>query len=257
MLHTRAILVTALFGLIAAAPGCGPQAARVVEVDPEADRILKQMSDTLTGAKAFSFHADGYMDEYLATGQLVQFYRGSDVVAVRPNRLHVVTDGDDVKRTAWYDGKTLTVLDRAAKAYASVDVPGTTQDMLDHVMAEYGLTIPLADVLFPNLYEALMANVRSGVYLGVHSVDGHGCHHLAFRQERIDWQVWVDAGAQPVPRKLIITYKQEPGQPHYSATMGNWNLSAKPAADQFTSRPPAGTKRVKMAELLGIAEGGE
>ena len=35
------------------------------------------------------------------------------------------------------------------------------------------------------------------------------CHHLAFEQATIDWQLWIDAGKDPLPRKLVITYKTE------------------------------------------------
>jgi hypothetical protein len=256
----RACLAVALALLGVSLGACTPEAAApraavTPAIEPKADEALKAMCDALAGAKAFSFEVTSYMDEPLATGQFVQLHRHSKVVAVRPDKLHVETEGDDCRRMAWYDGRTVTVLDRAGNTYAVIDAPNRTEDMLDFLVEQYGLTIPLADVLFPNLYEVLTGNVLSGVYLGVHTAGGQACHHLAFRQEMVDWQVWIDAGTHPVPRKLLITYTREPGQPHYVANLDGWDLSASPPIGQFTFEAPDGIKRVKMTELLGIAEG--
>ncbi len=145
----------------------------------------------------------------------------------------------------------MTVLDKHAKTYASIEVPNTIEKMLDFVVEKYGLTIPVADLLFSNSYEGFIAGVRTGQYVGLHETDGPKCHHLAFQTDTIDWQIWIDAGEIPVPRKLVIIYKQEPGHPQYVVKMDKWDLSAKGQSGTFKFQPPAGTKRVEMADLFG------
>ena len=54
---------------------------------------------------------------------------------------------------------------------------------------------------------------------------GKRCHHLAFAQEHVDWQVWIEDGAQPLVRKFVITYKDEPGAPQYTAIFFDWKLN--------------------------------
>ncbi len=252
MLSNKSLLVIMLI-VASTWVGC----ASAPNIDPQADQVLKRMSETLGGAEAFSFAAEGVMGEVLETGQLVQISRKSNILAVRPDKLHVDTEGDDVSRSAWYDGRTMTVLDKRAKTYASIEVPNTIEKMLDFVVEKYGLTIPVADLLFPKPYETLIANVLSGTYVGLHTTGGHACHHLAFQQEDIDWQIWIDAGKTSVPRKLVIIYKQEPGHPQYVGKMDKWDLSAKGPSGTFKFQPPAGTKRVEMADLFGKREGGQ
>jgi len=81
------------------------------------------------------------------------------------------------------------------------------------------------------------------------------CHHLLFEQENIDWQIWIDSGQPPLPRKLVITYKQEPGQPQYVATMDNWDLSPAVSKETFEFTPPADAKAVSMADLVSQERG--
>ena len=241
-----------LFGFIAAAmlAGCASPQARMREIDAQADPILKQMCDTLDGAKAFRFRVHATMDRPVETGQLAQFHRTSEITVVRPDRLYAKTDSDDGKWSAWYRGKKLTVLDREANLYATETVPGRIDKMLDYMADNYDLVMPMADLLVGKTYDSLLADVEAGTYVGLHSVGDTKCHHLLFRQENIDWQIWIDAGKQPLPRKLVITYTQEPDQPQYVATMDDWDLAPAVSDETFTFTPPAGAKSVTMSDLV-------
>jgi hypothetical protein len=242
--------VLAVSALTAAAcAGCGSN------IDAQSDRALRSMSSALDKANALSFHAVGVMDEVARTGQLVQLSRDSKVLLRRPDGLRVETTGDDVSRAAWYDGRTLTVLDRDTKQYATIGARPTIVQTHDFIVDEYGLTMPLADFLCGKTYECMKAAVQAGTYVGLADIEGHSCHHLAFRQEMIDWQIWIDAGQTPVPRKLVITYKLEEGQPSYVATMDQWDLSPRVSDDLFQPALPAGARRVQMRGLLGLEEG--
>lgn len=254
-IKASSIAALAVSVLLATGAGCNSGAASSHDIDPRADQALRAMSDVLGGAKTFRFHVVASMDEYLETGQLSQFSRETKVLVCRPDKLVAETRGDDVHRSVWYDGRTLTLLDKPSNTYASIQVPESIEKMLDFAIEKYGLTIPAADVLFGNSYDSLIANVETGTYIGQHAVGDHTCHHLAFRQELIDWQIWIDAGKTPVPRKLVITYKQEPGHPQYQATMDDWELSPALSPGQFEFRPAPGAKRGEMTDLLGIEEG--
>jgi hypothetical protein len=255
-LTRRFLTYELLIGFIAAvvSAGCASTQTRVREIDPQADPILKQMCDTLDGAKALRFRIRATMDRPVETGQLAQFHRASEVTMIRPDRLYSTTDSDDGHWSAWYRDKTLTVLDRDAKLYATEAVPGRIGEMLDYMAENYDVVIPAADLLVGKTYESLLANVESGSYLGLHTVGETKCHHLLFRQENIDWQIWIDAGRQPLPRKLVITYKQEPNHPQYVATMDDWDLAPTIPDDTFTFKAPAEAKSVPMSELVANRE---
>ena len=70
------------------------------------------------------------------------------------------------------------------------------------------------------------------------------CHHLVFSQETIEWQIWIDASDQPLPRKLVITYVHEPGEPQYSATIRRWRLDPKFPEELFTFEAPEGAQKI-------------
>jgi hypothetical protein len=72
------------------------------------------------------------------------------------------------------------------------------------------------------------------------------CDHLAFRQAGVDWQIWIEQGDKPVPRKVVITYKELPARPQYTSYLSDWNLSADVKDEQFVARIPEGAKKVEF-----------
>ncbi len=152
-------------------------------------------------------------------------------------------------RASWYDGKTLTVLDKARNVYLSVEAPGTIDAVLDKVADEYGVVIPLTDLLYADPYAVLSEGVLYGEYLGLHQAAGVLCHHLAFSQASIDWQVWIEAGDQPLPRKLVITYVDEPGQPQYAAVIRRITLDPQFPEGLFQFEAPEGATRLDLADV--------
>ena len=69
----------------------------------------------------------------------------------------------------------------------------TIDDAIATVRTETGLDAPGADLLYADPYPGLVDGVLSGTYLGTAHVDGIESHHLAFRQTKVDWQLWVQA----------------------------------------------------------------
>ncbi len=255
MRYSYTILALLLVLALAGCQGSDSPTQPPADIDPQADQALKAMSNLLGNTKSFSFHAVGHMDEVAETGQLVQISRESDVSVTRPGKLLVETEGDDVSRSAWYSKGRLTVLDNTDNVYTTTDVPNTIGDMLDFIIEEYGLTLPLADLLYSNPYKTLTSSVQLGSYIGLVKVGDYSCHHLLFEQELIDWQIWIDAGQTPLPRKFVITYKQELGQPGYSVTVDRWNLKPAFADDRFDPDLPADAEQVHINELLGTEQG--
>ena len=220
------------------------------EIDPQADRVLKEMCTLLDGCRTIRFRVSAVIDRPLATGQLAQFHRTSEVTVARPDRMYAKTESDDGKWLAFYRGNTLTVFDRDDNTYASETVPTRLVEMLDYMAGKYDLVMPMADLLVGETYGSLLADVDSGVYIGLHSVGDTKCHHLLFRQANLDWQIWIDAGNRPLPRKLVITYTQRPGEPQFVATIDGWDLNPAVSDETFAFKAPAGAKDVAMSDLV-------
>ena len=119
----------------------------------------------------------------------------------RPERLRVEYDGDERRTSVVFDGQTFTIYDAAANVYTVADVPPNIDDALDTVFERYGFSVPISDFFYADPYGVLIENAQSGFVVGQHPVDGVSCLHLAFSQEGIDWQIWIEDGPHPVPRK--------------------------------------------------------
>ncbi|HXJ78748.1 MAG TPA: DUF2092 domain-containing protein [Candidatus Methylomirabilis sp.] len=226
--------------------------ARLVE--RRADELVRKMSDLLTSSKAFALEAEEVYDELPEDLPRTQLASRRHILLRRPDRLAGTTAGDAVNRSVWYDGKTMSVLDDAQNVYVRMDVPPTIDAAIDTALDRTGMVIPLADFLYSDVYDRLMGSVHRGVYLGIHDVAGIPCHHLSFEQETIDWQLWIDAGLQPLPRKLVIAYKTEDGVPQYEVTIRKWNLAAQVPEEMFQFQPPAGARKVELPVLLAAEE---
>jgi len=226
-----------------AAPSPSPTpAARAVEA--RADQELKRMGEFLARVPRFALEAEETFDE-IPDGELRRELTNVRRVAVeRPNHIAADATGDTLSRAAWYDGRTMTVLDKEHNVYATIEVPETIDATLDKLQDEYGVVLPLADLLYADPYAVLTEGVTYGRYLGIHQAAGVACHHLAFSQETIEWQIWIDAGKLPLPRKLVITYVQEPGEPQYSATIRRWTLDGKVPEGLFTFEAPEGAQKI-------------
>ncbi|MHC5008943.1 MAG: DUF2092 domain-containing protein [Planctomycetota bacterium] len=224
------------------------------EVETRADDLLRAMSDTLAGARRISFRVssiEGVVDD--RTHKTLHVTAQRSISLARPDRLYVEDHDDFSQNRLWYDAGRLTVLRASDRRYAVAEVPETIDAMLDYLFEEHGLVMPVADLLLSDPYEILSAGIETGVYVGEATVSGQTCHHLAFRQAHLDWQLWVDArGTWAVPRRFVITYKNEPGDPQFSATFDDWDLAAEFPAGHFAARLPDDLDRVSLETLTGV-----
>lgn len=223
-------------------------------VDPRAVELVRQMSDRLARAQAFALEAEEVYDEVPEHSPRRQLSSLRHVALRRPNRLVGDAAGDAVNRTFWYDGKRFAALDKEQNVWAAGEVPPTVDEALDWVFEQTGTVLPLADFLYANSYDRLMGDVQRGAYLGIHEAAGVPCHHVSFEQATIDWQLWIDAGPEPLPRKLVITYKTEDEVPQYTVTMRKWNLEATLPETLFAFAPPDGATRVDVV-AFGVGTG--
>jgi hypothetical protein len=219
-------------------------------IEPKARQIFAQMGKYLVDAKQFSFRARDMMDEVLDSGMKIQLSTTKRIAVRRPDRVTVQLVGDGINERVWYDGRTLSIHNRDANSYAVLEVPNNIDQMIDYVAQTFGVVMPLADLLFSDLHESTLRDVWFGFYVGLHDVLGSPCHHLAFRQNAVDWQIWIEEGDKPLPRKLVITYKSLPGQPEFIAFLDEWNLSPELPDEIFVFKPPAGATKIDMQAII-------
>jgi hypothetical protein len=200
----------------------------------------------LKSATEFQFRADIQYDARYTTGESVRYGGMSDVSVRRPDRLHVAFEGDEHRRQVFYDGSTVTLLDALRNLYAVTSVPGEIDGALDLVFEKFGLTVPLADLVYADPHAVLTEEVEYGAVVGVHRCGEARCHHLVMSQEDIDWEIWVETGPRPLPRKLLISYKNAPGAPRYEARLSGWEFTPRLPDSAFVFHPPDGASEIEF-----------
>jgi hypothetical protein len=214
-----------------------------------ADRLIKEMGAYLGSANEFTFHADVAFDHVLPSGQKLQFSAAEEVVLKRPGRLYVEWNGDLGARQFWYDGKTVTLFDPAMPFYASEAAAAEIDNMLAQLLPKLDFVPPLADFLYRDPYKTVRDNIQYGFDLGQNDVNGRSCRMLAFVEEDIDWQIWIENGPQPTPCKLVITYKNQPSQPQFTAVFSDWDFAPRVDEAVFTHELPPGTEKIPFATI--------
>lgn len=215
-----------------------------------ADAILRAMSDYLTGAEQFSFRAEMAEEALGEDTPPIEYRRRTTVAIARPDRVRAVTKAARVDRVTWFDGKTLTVWTADTNTYGQIEIPGTIDEALDRLADEYDIYPDLGDLLYSDLYDVLTENIEKGAYAGLHEVNGVLCHHLVFQQKSIDWQIWIDAGLQRVPRRITIRYKDRPGQPRWSADLYDWDFAPRFPVDLFVPMFPKSAAKIDFIAVV-------
>lgn len=218
----------------------------------DADKILKAMSDYVGSQKAISVTYDSDIEVITSNLQKIQFTSSGQVQMSRPDKLRATRTGGYKDIEIVFDGKMLTVNDKDAKGYAQIDAEGTADQLIDVLREKHGVVAPGADLLLPNVFDVLMADVVDGVVIGKGVIDGVECDHLAFRNTETDWQIWIESGARPIPRKYIITSKAVAEAPQYTLRIKEWKTDVP--ADAFVFKPDQSAKKIAMADHSDIDE---
>jgi hypothetical protein len=237
-----------LFWQLIAAPVLGAEKskkAKAPDIEPKAVEVLKQMCDYLKNLQQFSFQAEITEDVLLTSGQRIQYGRSVEAAVRRPDRFWAESVGDTDNRQLFYDGKTITLMDRSKNFYTTIAAPPEIDAALEHGIQAFNLRAPLADLIYTKSYEYLTEGALSGFYVGLSKVQGVPCHHLAFREKDIDWQIWIEDSQTPVPRKFLITDKTAQGL-QFTAVFTKWNPSAQLENSLFTFVAPEKAEKIDI-----------
>jgi len=226
----------------------------VIAHDARADdpaKLLKAMSDYLAGQKSLSAKFDSDIEVVTPELQKIQFTSSGEMKMNRPDKLRIRRTGGYADVELVYDGKTVSLYGNNAKSYVQADLAGTVDQMIDTLQSRSGAGLPGADLLLSNSYDQLMADVIEGRHVGQGVVDGVECEHLAFRGAETDWQIWIEPGAKPVPRKWVITSKTVTGAPQYTLKIRDWKTDANADGD-FAFKAPADATKVALDATVMI-----
>lgn len=232
---------------------CGADRARAQDTEPDPMELLKKFAQTLAGAERFRYIAQTSFDVVQDNGQKIEFGTTREVSVRRPDRSHAfIVRRDGEKTEFFYDGEQATILERDENVYAQANVPGTLEAALDYLTTRVGIPSPLAELVDPKLWDELSKVIESSVYVDAVTLGGRSCHHLAFRQANIDWQLFVESDAQSLPCRMVITYKLEEDSPQFRADFLEWDLAPELPDSMFVFTKPEGSQQIPLVAVSPV-----
>jgi hypothetical protein len=245
---TSAATVAAVFLLIAANSEHA-RSEKAGPVDEKAVQILQGMSAYLAKAETMSLQARTFFDQVRESGIKIKSARQSNILLNRPSHMKAESVSDNgAAQTAWFDGSKLTILRRHTNEFMELDFKGNTDALIDHLSDKHGVNLPVADLLFANVQEALKTSIISSEYLGERTVQGVKCHHLSFESTGADWQIWIEADETPLPRRFAITYVNQKGEPQFLAELDQWRIGEKIDASKFKAAVTENAKNIPFGK---------
>jgi len=220
----------------------------------DAMTILRSMSDYVSGQQTLELTFDSDIEVITPELEKIQFTNSGEAMLRRPDRLRAHRVGGYADVALYFDGRELSVHGRNVNGFAQAAMPGTLDQLFAALRDGHGVALPGADFLTSNPYAALAEGVLEAKHIGRGVIDGVECEHLAFRNFDTDWQLWVEASATPMPRKLVITSKTLSGGPQYTFRVKTWRAGHPIPDEAFRFVPPAGAERLDPNRLLHLDE---
>ena len=211
-----ALLVVTLTVMTVPVLGAPEQGSTQTPSELQAMSILKKMSEFLAAAGRFSVTIrDGY-DVVQESGQKIEFGELRIVTVSRSDRLRIdrlrieVERSDGQKDLVIFDGKDLTIYTANHNIYATTSRQGTLNQSIKYALDNLKIRMPLTVMFLSTLPGELDDLGVSADYVEKTTIAEVPCDHLAVRTAGgVDFQVWIAQGDEPLPRRIVITYKDE------------------------------------------------
>jgi len=251
----RCSLIILLFGiglsarLLAQSPTVDP-----TKVDPGTLQALEKMGAYLRTLQTFQVRAIATSEIVLTDGQKITLDQTTNLLAHLPDKLMVQSDGDKGSKIYFFGGQTFTIFDRTSLYYGVVPAPAKVRELVDILQDKYDIEIPLVDLFLWGAPNHSSPKITSAIDVGPSEVDRVTCEHYAFRQEGLDWQVWIQQGDFPLPRKLVLTTLTDEARPQHTSLL-SWSLAPSYNEAAFIFSPPKGAQ--KITTLATDTSGGD
>ena len=251
----RNILLLGLLATALAAPSLHAQTAPAGTaqpagnaVDPGVIQALKDMGANLQTLKRFRVSVELTGERVLVDGQKLQHTAKADMDVVRPTKLRSRMHSARSERELIYDGKMVTLYTPAHKYYSTVEFVDTIGGLIAKLEERYGVELPLADLFLWGTPAAPVDKIESAMNAGQDFIGKDRCDHYAFRQGKVDWQIWITTGGKPLPRKMVITNRGDEARPQ-SISMISWSLKPAFTDAVFKFTPPKGASKIEIVPL--------
>jgi len=215
------------------------------DADDRAAKRVEAMANFLAKAPRLSVTVDSAYDVVQDSGEKIEFGEVRTITLRRPDRVRIdTTRRDGARRGLVFDGKQIAAFDLDEKVYATVSKPGTTDAAFDYIKDDLDMRLPLSELFASNFPQKMSGMLGGARLVGEETVNGVATDHVALRGDTADLQLWIARNGDPLPQRLVITYRLAEGQPQYAANFSGWNFTPDVPDSTFTFTPAEGAQEI-------------
>lgn len=222
-------------------------------VDPAADAALQAMSDKLAAAGHLTITGTRTMEASLLPDAGIKHEARVQVKLSRPAGIVAVATNASGTRELFFDGKRVVVVDRQPGVFAEVEFAGTNDEVIDELADRWGIEPALADLLVSDPHSSLTSAVESGRVVGVETVAGTECDHLAFSLPGLEWEVWIGK-SDSLPRRFLIRYTDLENQPTITAELETITIETAHDPAVFSPQQLEDMQQIEILPKQSISE---
>ena len=206
-----------------------------------------RMGEYLRSLKSFEVTSDVTLSA-IEEGQKAQTQMNVTYKVRRPDAFVIDAVSDRKSRRFIYDGRSFTVFAPKVGYFATVSAPATINQTAEVIYQTYGVALPLADLFYWGEGAPPADGVTTAQKVGAERIGGVETDHYRFGNAEISWQIWIERGSRPAPRRVVIETLGDPAKPTYDARL-TWNADPSFAADTFTFTPAKDAKPIELARV--------
>ena len=249
---TRRLLVCVVVALLMTACSRDPKPG-TPEAAAAGERLMRSMSVTLANSKMFSFETQERIEVIAPSGEkrVIHFTRKTTVR--RPNALFFELHREDetpLEITAHYDGRVLALSEKPDEVWAQTPAPATLDETLDYIIQQFGLPVPIGDVVYSAPYDAFIGPSTRGGLVAWETIDGVRCAKLDYADAFVELRIWIPTSGPALPLRLEIVYKQAPTPLVSQLNFTNWTLDVPVRDEMFAFQPPAGGHEIAFPNFV-------
>ena len=212
---------------------------------PNPIRHVREMSDYLAALGSISMTCSVALHEPSTVKKATAAPLQITLHRMRPDKLRADVASDPDTAGFRYAGSRASIFNLASGMYATAEEIDSLDAALS-LLAEL-LNVPevVVGLLGDDAFEALVTKTRTNDarYLGREDLDNRLCHHLAFQSPTGYWELWLELGDPPLPRRLLVGTAQGQDEARYLLQIRSWEVSAEFTEDFFVYEPSADMKQ--------------
>jgi hypothetical protein len=228
-------------------------------IDSEVVSIMDSFTTLITSADRFSVSTDMGYEAVQSDGRKLEFGSTRESTIKRPDKAKFdFTSRNGRHGVMILDGEQVSVHSPEDHVYATSPQVGDLDEALESITDTLGIENPLADLFASDVHDRLVTELTEADYVDRELIQDVWCDHLTLSTDFVDVEIWIAEGDRPLPQRVIITYKNSPGEPRFWAQFLEWDLSPSLSENTFSFVPPDGYERVRFkASISPVKSEGE